>query len=61
MSSPLKDRTAVAIAHRLTTVCGTDRIYVIAAGAVVEQGRRAELAAGGGLYQRLCERQFAAP
>lgn len=40
-----KGRTAVIIAHRLETVSAVDRIVVLADGLVVEDGRRADLAA----------------
>jgi subfamily B ATP-binding cassette protein MsbA len=50
-------RTTVLIAHRLSTVRAADRIYVLQAGRVVEQGRHAELVAAGGLYARLARAQ----
>jgi hypothetical protein len=40
-------RTAVFVAHRLSTVQGCDRIYVLADGLVAEQGTHAQLMAGG--------------
>ncbi|MBN1676633.1 MAG: ABC transporter ATP-binding protein [Kiritimatiellae bacterium] len=58
LAALLRDRTAIVIAHRLTTVRDADRIYVIDDGAFVEQGTHAELIAGGGLYRQLYERQF---
>ncbi len=51
-------RTAVVIAHRLSTVRRADRILVIDGGRVVEQGPHQELLAKGGLYTRLYETQF---
>ena len=50
-------RTVVMIAHRLSTVRGADRIYVIDQGRVVERGAHAELVARGGLYSRLARAQ----
>jgi subfamily B ATP-binding cassette protein MsbA len=54
----LKDRTAVIIAHRLSTVIRADNIAVIESGRLLEQGTHAELLRRGGLYARLCEVQF---
>jgi subfamily B ATP-binding cassette protein MsbA len=50
-------RTTLMIAHRLSTVRNADRIYVIDAGRVVEQGNHASLIAHGGLYARLARAQ----
>lgn len=50
-------RTTIAIAHRLSTVEGADRIYVVDAGRIVEQGSHAELLAAGGSYARLYAQQ----
>jgi ATP-binding cassette subfamily B protein len=49
----LRGRTAIIIAHRLSTVRHADRILVIDRGRVVEQGTHAELMAMGGHYSRL--------
>jgi len=53
----MKGRTTVMIAHRLSTVRGADRIYVIEAGKVAEQGTHAALVRKGGLYARLARGQ----
>jgi ATP-binding cassette, subfamily B, bacterial len=49
----LADRTAIVIAHRLSTVEIADRVLVLDAGRVVEDGPPADLVAGGGRYARL--------
>jgi subfamily B ATP-binding cassette protein MsbA len=50
-------RTTLVIAHRLSTVRGADRIYVLEAGRVVEVGRHDDLIRAGGLYSRLAQTQ----
>jgi ATP-binding cassette subfamily C protein len=51
--------TRVVIAHRLSTIRNADRIYVVEAGRVVQQGNFDELAAEGGLFGQLIKRQMA--
>ena len=52
-------RTALVIAHRLSTVRGADLIVVVDDGRIVETGRHDELLAAGGLYADLYTTQFA--
>jgi len=54
-----RQRTTIAIAHRLSTVLGADVILAVENGEVVERGSHAELLAKGGLYARLYTEQFA--
>jgi ATP-binding cassette subfamily B protein len=51
-------RTTLVIAHRLATIVGADRILVLEAGSVVEEGTHASLLAANGLYARLARLQF---
>ncbi len=55
----MADRTALVVAHRLSTIERADRILVMHAGEIRESGRHAELLAQGGLYYRLYRLQFA--
>ncbi len=57
----LSGRTALIIAHRLATVVGCDRVLVMHAGRLVEQGPHAELLARGGLYRALYDLQLLRP
>ena len=53
----MKDRTAIVIAHRLSTVQKMDRIAVLDNGDIIEQGSHAELVAQGGTYAQLWAHQ----
>ncbi len=50
-------KTVLAIAHRLSTIAMMDRIIVLDAGRVVEQGSHADLLVQNGLYARFWNRQ----
>ncbi len=54
----LKGRSALVIAHRLSTVLSANMILVMHRGRIVERGTHAELLAMGGLYSRLYRQQF---
>jgi ABC-type multidrug transport system fused ATPase/permease subunit len=49
----LRQRTAIVIAHRLSTVKAADRIVVLRQGQVIEEGSHAALMAGSGHYAEL--------
>jgi ABC-type dipeptide/oligopeptide/nickel transport system ATPase subunit len=53
-------RTAIVVAHRLSTVASLDRIVVLDQGKVVEDGPHARLIEDGGAYARLWNRQTGA-
>jgi ATP-binding cassette, subfamily B, bacterial len=53
----MRERTAVVIAHRLSTVRAMDRLVVLDDGKVVEDGTHARLLASGGLYANLWRKQ----
>ncbi len=53
----MKDRTAIVIAHRLTTIRHADVICVMEAGEIVESGTHEELISRNGRYAKLVEMQ----
>ena len=59
LDEALSGRTALVIAHRLSTVRGADQILVVDGGRIVERGRHHELLAANGLYADLYRTQFA--
>jgi ATP-binding cassette, subfamily B, bacterial len=59
LSVALEGRTALVIAHRLSTVRDADLILVLDQGKIVERGKHAELIGAGGLYAELYRTQFA--
>ena len=54
----LSERTALVIAHRLSTVLNADQILVMDHGRIVERGSHRELLSLNGLYTRLYQAQF---
>jgi ATP-binding cassette subfamily C protein len=59
LGAALEGRTAVVIAHRLSTVRAADAILVVEGGQIVERGTHTELLAAGGRYAELYRTQFA--
>ncbi|MFJ8567568.1 ABC transporter ATP-binding protein [Streptomyces sp. NPDC093514] len=59
LGEALAGRTAVVIAHRLSTVQAADQILVVEEGRIVERGTHTELLAAGGRYEELYRTQFA--
>ena len=51
-------RTTIVVAHRLQTIIGADRIYVIEKGRAIESGSHEELIARGGAYRAFFAAQF---
>ncbi|WP_177198709.1 ABC transporter ATP-binding protein [Streptomyces colonosanans] len=58
LTEALEGRTAVVIAHRLSTVRAADVILVVESGRIVERGTHQELLSEGGRYAQLYRTQF---
>jgi ABC-type multidrug transport system fused ATPase/permease subunit len=50
--------TSIVVAHRLSTIRNADRVFVLDAGKIVQEGSHGELYEQGGLYRELYDRQF---
>jgi ABC-type multidrug transport system fused ATPase/permease subunit len=61
LGEALAGRTALVIAHRLSTVRAADQILVIEEGRVIERGTHTDLLAEGGRYEELYRTQFEQP
>ncbi len=58
LDDALEGRTAIVIAHRLSTVRRASQILVVEEGRIVQRGTHSELLAAGGLYADLYRTQF---
>ena len=58
LAEALAGRTAIVIAHRLSTVVAADQILVVESGRIIERGRHDQLLAAGGRYAELYRTQF---
>lgn len=54
----LRNRTSLVIAHRLSTIKDADRILVLSAGKLIEEGNHDELIRLGGVYYNLYRLQY---
>jgi ABC-type multidrug transport system fused ATPase/permease subunit len=61
LGEALSGRTALVIAHRLSTVRAADQILVVEDGRIIERGTHTELLASGGRYEELYRTQFEQP
>jgi len=54
----MKNRTSIIIAHRLSTVINADKIFVVHAGKIVEEGKHIDLIKLNGYYAKLYKKGF---
>jgi ATP-binding cassette, subfamily B, multidrug efflux pump len=58
LAGVMRGRTTILISHRVSTVRGADRIFVIEHGQIAEQGTHAQLIGNGGYYADLYQKQL---
>ena len=58
MSSLMKDRTTLVVAHRLSTIQHADQIIVLSQGSIIEEGTHTTLLAKKGVYYKLYQTQY---
>jgi ATP-binding cassette subfamily B protein len=54
----MRERTSILVSHRVSTVRDADRIFVLDAGRIAEEGDHAALVAQNGLYAALYRKQL---
>jgi len=57
LNTVMQNKTVIAIAHRLSTISKMDRIIVLDAGTIVEEGSHEQLLAANGMYANFWNRQ----
>jgi ATP-binding cassette subfamily B (MDR/TAP) protein 1 len=57
LDAAAKNRTTIAVAHRLSTIQNADHIFVLKDGKVAERGTHSELIHKGGIYAELVQQQ----
>ncbi|MGA0986517.1 MAG: ATP-binding cassette domain-containing protein, partial [Candidatus Nanopelagicales bacterium] len=58
LATALENRTALVVAHRLSTVINADKIVVLDQGRIIQQGTHEDLLRQGGIYRELFETQL---
>ncbi|MEQ7800413.1 ABC transporter ATP-binding protein [Pedobacter sp. ASV1-7] len=58
LSRIMKNRTSILIAHRISTIKNADKIIVLDAGQIIEQGTHTQLLALGGAYSEIYQNQL---
>ncbi len=58
MDTLLKDRTAIIVAHRISTIQNANKIVVFNKGKIVEQGKHSELMDKKGVYYEMCTKNL---
>ena len=54
----IKGRTTIVIAHRLSTVINSNKIYVIENGKVIGEGKHEELLTSSDIYKKFYQKQL---
>jgi subfamily B ATP-binding cassette protein MsbA len=55
LSNAMKGRTTIIIAHRMSTIEGCDKIFVLENGRVAEEGKFNDLKAAGGIFSKISQ------